>query len=103
MGQVLVYRKRTTIIGVSLGYDVSQDDFASEIRVDVDPESELLATWTVSFLNDGTDGELLLHLFSADSDVQKNSGWMDIKRITGGEPVSVSEPVEVLFTNAVTA
>lgn len=104
MDQVIVSKGRTVILPVSLGYDVSNDAFVSEIRVDKNPESTLIATWTVSFATDGIDGELILTLDNTvTSLIVKSTGYMDIKRVTGGEPVNVfDEPLEVLFKNTIT-
>jgi hypothetical protein len=104
MEPIQVHKGRTTVITVSLGYDVSDDVFTSEIRVDKDPTSDLIATWDISFVTDGTDGELRLSLDdSATVEVTKSKGYMDIKRVTSGEPVAVfDDPLEVLFKNVVT-
>lgn len=104
MKQVIVHKGRTVILPVSLGYDVSSDVITSEIRVDKDPESDLIATWTVTFAGDGTDGELILTLDdSITSEITKSTGYMDLKRVTGSEPINVfNEPLEVLFKNVVT-
>lgn len=100
-----IYRGRTKIIQVALGYDVSNETITSEIRVDKNPTSELLGTWDVKHATDGIDGELILTLDDAiTADVQKQVGWMDMKRLTGGEPINVfDEPLEVHFHNTVTA
>ena len=105
MEQLIVYKNRTTVVPVSLGFDVSQDTFTSQIREEEDSASPLIAEWTVSFLTDGTDGELLLTLDdSGTSQITKTKGFMDIKRVTGNEPVSVFDaPIEVLFRNTITA
>lgn len=105
MKQVIVHRGRTVVVPVSLGFDVSADTFTSEIREEKDRESDLIATWDISFLTDGTDGEIVLTLDDAvTAPITKGTGWMDIKRVTGGEPVSVfDEPLEVLFKDTVTA
>jgi hypothetical protein len=103
--QLVIHKGRTIVVPVSLGYDVSQDTFASEIRDEKDSTSELLATWVVSFATDGTDGELLLTLDDAATAlVTKTTGWMDLKRISAGEPLNVfDEPLEVLFKETITA
>lgn len=102
---VVVDRGRTTVLSVGLGYDVSGDVLTSEIRADRDSTSQLIAAWSVSFLTDGTDGELVLTLDdSVTSAIVKSKGYMDIKRVTGGEPVSVfSEPIPVVIKGVVTA
>lgn len=101
---IIVHKGRTTTLEVGLGFDVSEDEFTSQIRVDKDRTSELIATWTVTFLTDGTDGELILTLDNLITGViAKAKGYMDIKRITGGEPVNVfDKPLEVIFVDTVT-
>lgn len=105
MHQIIVHKGRTVVLPVSLGFDVSGDTITSEIRVDEDFESDLIASWNVSFATDGTDGELILTLDdSVTSEIDKSKGYMDLKRLTGGEPVAVfNDPLEVLFKNVITA
>lgn len=105
MGQVIVHKGRTNIILVRMGIDVSQDTFVSEIREEKSSESNLIAAWNIQFETDGIDGDLVLSLDdSVTSEVTRTKGYMDIKRITSGEPVAVfDEPVEVLFKNSITA
>lgn len=105
MGQVVVHKGRTVVLPVSLGYDVSDDTITSQIRVDKDRESTLIAEWVVTFATDGTDGELILTLDDAVTGlIEKSKGYMDLKRVSGGEPVNVfDDPLEVLFKDTVTA
>jgi hypothetical protein len=102
---ITIHRDRTNIIPVSLGYDVSGDTFTSEIRKEADTSSDKLAEFTISFETDGTDGELILTLDnSAVALVTSNRGFMDIKRLSAGEPLPVfDEPLEVFFKGSVTA
>jgi hypothetical protein len=104
MNQITVFKGRTKVVPVSLGVDVSQDTITSEIRMDKDPESTLIAEWVVTNVTDGVDGEILLTLDNSVSEqISQSKGYMDIKRVTGGEPVAVfDEPLEVLFKNVVT-
>ncbi len=104
MKQVIVYKGRTVILPVSLGVDISQDIITSEIRVGKSQSSALIATWIVSFATDGVDGKLILTLDdSVTTAITKSTGYMDLKRITGGEPLSVfDEPLEVLFKDSIT-
>lgn len=101
---VVVHKGRTNIIGCDMGMDVSGDLITSEIRTEPDVSSPLLATWTVSFATDGTDGELVLTLDSVvTAQIKANSGYMDIKRVSGGEPLPVfDKPLEVTFRGSVT-
>jgi hypothetical protein len=88
---------------VSLGTDVSGDTFESEIREKALVTAPLIATWTVEFLTDGIDGELVLTLDdSALLEVTQKVGYMDIKRTSGGEPYAVFAPVKVKFQDTVT-
>lgn len=104
MKQIIVHKGRTVILPVSLGYDVSADTITSEIRVDKDRESDLIASWTVTFLTDGIDGELILTLDdSVTSEIENSTGYMDLKRVTAGEPLNVfDDPLEVLFKETIT-
>lgn len=98
---LVVYKNRTNIVPVSLGIDVSDDTITSEIR---SANDVLIATWSVTFASDGTDGELIFTLDnSAVSSITHQTGLMDIKRVSGGEPLPVFErPIEVEFRNAIT-
>lgn len=103
MSDIVVYKNRTNILTVSLGVDVSGDTFESQIREKSTNDSLLLATWSVAFVTDGVDGELVLTLDDAQlSDITAKTGYMDIKRITGGEPFAVFDPVKVVFRDTVT-
>lgn len=103
-GKVVVHKGRTNVLTVSLGFDVSADTITSEIRAQPDQASALIATWSVAFTTDGTDGELTLTMDNtATGAIEATSGYMDIKRVTGGEPVPVFDrPVEVEFRGTVT-
>lgn len=105
MQQIIVHKGRTTIVPVSLGFDVSNDTITSEIREGRNSDSTLIATWIVAFETDGTDGEIVLTLENeVSAEITKATGYMDLKRVTGGEPVSIfDEPLEVLFKDVVTA
>lgn len=103
--EVIVYKGRTNVIEVGLGIDVSADTITSEIRSEPDQSAPLLMTWTVDFATDGTDGELVLTVDNTiTADIQANSGFMDLKRIVGTEPIAVFErAIEVTFRGTVTA
>jgi hypothetical protein len=103
MSDIVVYKNRTNILTVSLGTDVSGDIFESQIREKSANDSLLLATWSVAFATDGIDGELVLTLDDSQlTDITARTGYMDIKRITGGEPFAVFAPVKVVFRDTVT-
>lgn len=104
---IRVARKRKTVVRLTLGMDVSADEFSSEIRVDKDPEAELLATWDCSFEDDGTDGVVLLELDDTDGsvldEVEYTNGWMDVKRVSAGAAFDVfSDPLPVVIEKSVT-
>lgn len=100
-----VFLGRTNVIPVSFGTDVSSAAFASDIRVEPDSTSTLIVSWVATFLTDGSDGEVVLTLDDADlAGVTAKKGYMDIKRIEGGEPYPVvDEVIEVYFQKPVTA
>lgn len=103
--QVIVHKGRTNIIEIHLGYDASADSWASEIRAEPDLSGTLICPWTVSWVTDGVDGKLKLTILAVTSGaVEVDSGYMDLKRITGGQPVPVFDrPLEVVFRGSVTA
>ena len=102
--EVVVYKGRTNILTVSLGIDVSADDITSQIRSEPEGDSPLIATWSVAFATDGTDGELVFTLDNTITEaITANSGYMDLKRMSGGEPMAVFDrPLEVTFLGSVT-
>lgn len=101
---LIVHKSRTNVISVGLGMDVSADTITSEIRAEPNQESDLLATWQVSFATDGVDGELILTLDNAETDdVAIGTGYMDLKRVVNGEPLPVfDKPLQVTFRETVT-
>ena len=101
---IVVQIGRDTKVTVSLGFDVSADTFTSQVRVNRGQDSQLIATWTVEFITDGSDGEILLTMPKAQTEnLTFLKGWMDIKRASGGEELSVfAEPVPVVFRRTVT-
>lgn len=104
MRQITVHKGRTVTVLAALGYDVSSDVITSEIRESEHRTSPIIATWSISFATDGTDGELVLVLDdSITTAITKSVGYMDLKRIKDGEPLSViDKPIEVIFKETVT-
>jgi hypothetical protein len=102
---IIIHRNRTNKVLVSVGIDVSQDTITSQIRTEKSSTSTLIATWVVSYVTNGSDGELVLTLDnSALTSVEESYGYMDLKRVSAGEPLSIFKyPVKVLFQGVVTA
>lgn len=98
---LIVHKNRTNIVPVSLGMDVAGDTITSEIRT---TSGTLIATWTVVFDGDGTDGEIILTMDnSITAAITHSYGLMDIKRVSNGEPMAVHDkPIEVEFRDTVT-
>lgn len=105
MNKVIVYKARTNTVEINLGEDVSADIFTSEIRSEPEHTSTLLMTWDVDFTTDGTDGKLTLSVDNLITEqIEVESGYMDLKRVTGTEPVPVFErALEVEFRGVATA
>ena len=105
MAKVIVYKARTNTLPVNLGVDISADTFTSQIRSEPDHESTLLMEWAVDFVTDGTDGKLLLTVDDLiTGQIEVSSGYMDLLRVSGGEPLPVfDEVLEVEFRGVVTA
>lgn len=104
MPEIIVHKHRTNTLKVDLGYDVSQDDITSDIREGTRQSSKLIARWNVQYETDGSDGRLLLTLDdSITSVIPHNMGYMDLKRVSGGEPLPVFDSsIVVRFQNTVT-
>ena len=100
--KIIVFKDRTNIVQVSLGFNVSDDVITSQIRA---YDGTLIATWQVDFDNDGSDGELIFTLDdSAVSGITYQTGQMDIKRMSNGEPYPVGDAlIEVEFRDSVTS
>ena len=107
MSEVIVYKNRTNTLRVNLGFDVSGDDFESQIKDGKLPSSNTLGTWNVDFVTDGTNGQLLLTLDDSAVDwpaLTVKKGYMDLKRISGGEPLPVfADILTVVFKETLTA
>lgn len=105
MSEVLVIHKNIrNVIPVSMGIDVSTDTFYSSVKSEPGIGKPVIMDFVVSFLTDGTDGELLLTVDDTiTGQIQVDKGYMDIRRIVAGEPVPVFDrPVEVEFRDTVT-
>lgn len=96
-----IKRGRTLRVPVTVSYDVTPDEYTSQIRKSIDVESDLIATFAVTKTK---PTELLLELDdSVTSTITAQVGWWDIKRVVGGEPFDVfNEPVPVVFQGVVT-
>lgn len=103
--ELVIHLNRTNRIPLKIHEDVSLDAFFSEIREEKDNTSDLLCTFQVEFLTDGTDGELVLTLPESELEyVTKRYGYMDLKRVSGGENLPVfNEPLKVKFQKVVTS
>ena len=102
---IVVHKGRTNIVTLSLGIDTSGDTITSEIRSQPEQDAPLLATWVVTPVTDGSDGRYTLTLDNTvTSQITVKSGFMDVKRVSGGEPLPVFDrPLEVEFRGTVTA
>ena len=101
---IVVVKGRTNRVTMGLGFDVSADTLTSQIRAEEASDSFLIATWAITFATDGTDGELVLTLDdSVTALIKHTNGFMDIKRVTAGEPVPVfREVIPVVFRESIT-
>ena len=102
--EVIVHKGRTNTLRIDMGMNVSGSVITSEIRSQADVEAPLLATWDVDFETDGHDGMLILTLDDlVTSQIAATIGYMDLKRVVGGEPIPVFDrPLEVSFRGTVT-
>lgn len=107
MATIKIKRSRTNVKLLFLGYDISDDEFVSEIRATKDQSSPVIVAWAITPETDGTDGKLRLTLddsVMADIPPSMKKGYMDVKRITDGEPIPVHDGIiTVKIENTVTA
>jgi hypothetical protein len=101
--ELVIHKSRTNVITVNLGIDVTGETLTSEIRTQPEVDAPLVATFVVAVI-DADTGELTLTLDNtAAGSVTVDFGYMDIKRVSGGEPLSVFDrPLEVRFRGVVT-
>lgn len=105
MSNALVIQKgRTNTFDVDMGMDVSADTLSSQVRAEPNVESALIMDFVVTKPNGGADGLVRLSVDNTiTAQIAAFSGYMDIKRIVGTEPVPVFEkPLEVVFQGTVT-
>ena len=102
--QLNVYIGRTNTVSVDLGVDITGNTITSQIRLEPNSSSTLLASWTAAITN-AVLGEFTLTLDdSATTSIAVSGGYMDIKRVVSGEPIPVfDQPLEVVFIGAITA
>lgn len=105
MNVVTIEKGRVNTVYVSLKQDVSKYSVVSEIRVEPNSSSELIATWVASFKTNGKDGELVLTMDdSVSGAITQKTGYMDVKLVFNGDDVSAFDDyVPVLFKETVTA
>lgn len=102
MDALKIFRNRTSVIPVWFSYMLGDDVYTSQIRTGQSFLSPLIATFTV--VKAGPNQLTLMLDNSVTAGITHNYGYMDIKRVTGGEPVPVFEdPIPVLFKDQVTA
>lgn len=99
MQPVVVEKGYTVILPVSLGFNVSEYDIISRIRVDTSPVSDIIVTWITSFDTDGKDGEIVLMLpYDITEDIVQSNGYMNIVKVGDGPDISfLNELLEVEF------
>lgn len=93
MKQSVIHRGRYNIKLVNLNRDISTmtpgTDFKAQIRATENHTSELIAEFTITFEDDGSDGVLRLTLDdSITSLITHDRGFFDLMRIEGGQPIS---------------
>lgn len=100
---VVIHKRRENVITVNLGINITGDTITSEIRAAPEVTAPLIATFAVSIV-EPLSGELTLTLSQAVAEsIDADSGYMDVKRVTGGVAVPVfDKPLEVEFRGVVT-
>ena len=101
---IQVWLGRTNEVEIDFGEDVSTSSVSSQIREEPNSQSPLIAQWTSSFKTNGADGVVVLKLQPTDlSSVTEERGYMDIKRVVGGESVvDLDNHIKVIFIKPIT-
>lgn len=100
--QLVVQKGRFNSKNLNLNMDVTGDTIISEIREQADQGSDLIATWTVVTV-DASLGTFTLQLDDSDGLITQARGFMDVLRMSGGQPLSLlDEPLAVEFRGTVT-
>jgi hypothetical protein len=102
--ELVVHLDRTNLYTCNLGIDITGETITSEIRTQPETDATLVATFAVAVV-DAPTGEITLTLDnSVTAGITVRSGYMDLKRVSGGEPLPVFDrPLEVRFSGSVTA
>lgn len=99
---VIIHRGLTNTIPLVLGYDTTGDTISSQVRSGPDRSYPRLLNFEVTVV-DESNGEYTLTIDDTfTSQIVVDTGYMDVLRITGGEPVPVfEEPLQVIFMGTV--
>lgn len=103
--EVIVYKGRDNVLKVDMGQDLTGVTVTSEIRVEPNQESDLIATWDVALETTAVAGMLVLTLTELETaDITADRGYMDLKKEEDGKSYAVfDQPLEVSFRGTVTA
>lgn len=101
--EIIVQKNRTNYVTLDLGIDITGETITSQIRSEPEVSAPLLAEWVVT-VTDALTGKCLLTLDNTFSgQIVATSGFMDINRLSGTEPLAVfDQPLEVAFRGTVT-
>jgi hypothetical protein len=101
--KIVVHKARTNAVQVNIGVDITGDTITSQVRTQPDLASPLIMTWVVEVVVAAV-GELVLRVDNTvTAEITANSGYMDLKRMSDGEPIAVfKDPIEVEFQGSVT-
>jgi len=102
--KVIIHKGRTCSFLVNLGMDITGETFTSEIRSEPDQDSALLGEFDIT-IDDATLGLMTLTIDDLyTGQIEVDSGYMDLKRVSAGEPLPVFDrPLEVEIRGTVTA
>ena len=105
MASLTIYKNRTNRVLFKSGVDAPEDEWYSEIRVGKTQDSDLIVAWTFEPVDGGDPGDFLISIDdSLLQDVSHSRGYMDIKRISAGEPLPVLKDIIIVkFKDTVTA
>ena len=103
MSTVDVHKHRTTELHVILPYPTENDIFTSQVRKGRSQATEVIVEWNVSKSEESSNKLILVIDDELASTITETTGYMDIKRVTAGEPLAVfNDPILVTFKDVIT-
>lgn len=102
---LVIHKGRTATVKLEFNEDITGDTITSEIRTEPDQSSSLIMEFAVSVTNAANGSVELTANDTVTGQIQQNSGYMDVKRVTSGGdvPPVFDRPIKVQIRGTVTS